>query len=160
MVLRLRPPFILALAVLSLLAPACGPATPSRGTGPTKAQKALPTAILTCGPVSIEAELAATEAQREAGLMFRKSLPAGKGMLFVFESDQILSFWMRNTTLPLSIAYISSDGTIRDIRDLEPLSEAGISSSRSVRYALEVPRGWFASVGIKVGDRLVLPPGN
>ncbi len=160
MVLRLRPPLFLALAALSFLVMACAPARPSLGGGPTKAQKPLPTAILTCGQVSIEAELATTDAQREAGLMFRKSLPAGKGMLFVFESDQILNFWMRNTTLPLSIAYISSDGTIRDILDLEPLSEAGISSSRSVRYALEVPRGWFSSVGIKVGDRLVLPPGN
>lgn len=157
---RLRGPGFFLLATLLLLG--CGPssAKPGYATGPTKAQAVLPTAVLACNSIKIVAELATTASQRESGLMFRKTLEPGKGMLFVFEADQVLAFWMRNTTIPLSLAYISLDGTIRDIRDLEPLSEAPVSSTRSVRYALEVPQGWFAQVGIKEGDRLELPPRN
>lgn len=156
MTTRQRAPLFLALAALVLLAPSCGSSSP--GSGPKKAQGTLPTATLRCGAVSILAELATTDSQRETGLMFRKQLEAGKGMLFVFDSDQILNFWMKNTSLALSIAYLSSDGTIREIHDLVPHSLAGVAASRSVRYALEVPRGWFDQVGLKVGDRFELPP--
>jgi uncharacterized membrane protein (UPF0127 family) len=88
--------------------------------------------------------------------MFRTSLAEGRGMLFVFDRDQIMSFWMRNTRIPLSIAYIRSDGGILEIRDMRPLDESLVRSSRSVRYALEVPQGWFDRVGVKAGDRLLL----
>jgi uncharacterized membrane protein (UPF0127 family) len=88
--------------------------------------------------------------------MFRKKLEDGKGMLFVFDREQILSFWMRNTLIPLSIAYIRSDGSILEIRDMVPLDENSVRSSRSVRYALEAPRGWFDRAGIKPEDRLLL----
>jgi uncharacterized membrane protein (UPF0127 family) len=107
--------------------------------------------------VALKAEIAATAADRERGLMFRKNVPDGEGMLFVFESDQRLAFWMKNTLIPLSIAYVSSDGTIREILDMEPLSLASVESSRSVRYALEVPQGWFGRVGVAAGDRIVVP---
>ena len=73
-------------------------------------------------------------------------------MLFIFEKDQILSFWMKNTPHPLSIAYIDSKGKIRDIFDMTPYSLASVVSTVSVRYALEVPQGWFDKVGIKKGD--------
>jgi uncharacterized membrane protein (UPF0127 family) len=103
--------------------------------------------------LSLELEIARTEAERARGLMYRKSLNDGKGMLFVFEKDEILSFWMKNTLIPLSIAFIASDGRILEIRDMEPESLIPVKSSRSVRYALEVPRGWFDRAGVKPGDR-------
>jgi uncharacterized membrane protein (UPF0127 family) len=84
--------------------------------------------------------------------MNRKSLADGRGMLFIFDRDQILPFWMKNTLIPLSIAFISADGRILEIRDLRPLDETTVRSSRSARYALEVPQGWFSRAGIKVGD--------
>jgi uncharacterized membrane protein (UPF0127 family) len=84
--------------------------------------------------------------------MYRKSLPDGEGMIFVFERDQQLSFWMKNTLIPLSIAYITSDGRITEIRDMYPHDENTVQSSRSVRYALEVPQGWFGRAGIRPGD--------
>ncbi|MDR0402159.1 MAG: DUF192 domain-containing protein [Treponema sp.] len=106
--------------------------------------------------VSIEAELARTARERQAGLMFRKELEDGKGMLFVFENDEVLSFWMKNTLIPLSIAFIRYDGTIVEIKDLYPRDLSPVHSSRSVRYALEAPRGWFDRAGVKAGDRIEL----
>jgi uncharacterized membrane protein (UPF0127 family) len=100
------------------------------------------------------AEIARTDDQRERGLMGRQSLADGEGMLFVFDRDRILSFWMKNTLLPLSIAYIASDGRILEIHDMEPRSLAPVQSSRSARYALEVPQGWFARRGLRTGDIL------
>ena len=88
--------------------------------------------------------------------MYRKKIPEGTGMLFVFEQDQILSFWMKNTPTPLSIAYIDSQGKIRDIFDMKPYSLAPIQSTSSVRYALEVPQGWFKKNAITVGDSIEL----
>ena len=86
--------------------------------------------------------------------MFRKNIPEGTGMLFVFEKEQLLTFWMKNTPTPLSIAYIDSNGIIKDIFDMQPLSLETIASTTKVRYALEVPQGWFAKEGIEVGDSL------
>jgi len=100
----------------------------------------------------VKAEIARTHDERQQGLMFRQNLPDGEGMLFIFESDQILSFWMKNTYIPLSIAYISSAGRIIDIKDMFPHDESSVTSSRSVRYALEVPQGWFDKNGVKEGD--------
>jgi uncharacterized membrane protein (UPF0127 family) len=117
----------------------------------------LKTVVLKSGAVEVLAEVARTELERNRGLMFRKSLKPGNGMLFDFESDQRVSFWMKNTTLPLSVAYIGSDGTVYQILDLIPLSEEPRPSSRSVRYALEVPQGWFSQVGVKEGDRFEIP---
>jgi uncharacterized membrane protein (UPF0127 family) len=107
--------------------------------------------------VAIRAEIARTPDQLQRGLMFRKTLADGRGMLFVFNQDQILSFWMKNTLVPLSIAYIRSDGSILEIRDMVPRDENTVRSSRGARYALEVPQGGFGRVGVKAGDRLLLP---
>jgi uncharacterized membrane protein (UPF0127 family) len=107
-------------------------------------------------PIRVNVELARTDAERSQGLMHRKQLTDREGMLFIFERDEVLSFWMKNTLIPLSIAFISADGRIIDIKDMKPLDLSPVKSSRSVRYALEVPQGWFAREGIKTGDRLVL----
>ena len=109
------------------------------------------------GDVEFQVEIADTDESRRLGLMHREALPEGQGMLFVFEQDQRLSFWMKDTVIPLSIAYISSDGVIREIHDMTPLSLESIRSSRSVRYALEVNRGAFDAAGIEPGDRVLLP---
>ena len=106
--------------------------------------------------VSVRAEMARTDAQQSRGFMKRKRIPDGTGMLFVFAKDEVLSFWMMNTPHPLSIAYIDSGGRIRDIYDMTPYSLAPVKSTVSVRYALEVPQGWFDRVNIKVGDTLAL----
>jgi len=104
----------------------------------------------------VTAELARTAAQREQGLMHRKNLKDGYGMLFIFDRDQILSFWMKNTLIPLSIAFIAYDGRIMEIHDMQPGNLNPVYSSRSVRYALEVPQGWFDRAGIIAGDKLQL----
>ena len=108
------------------------------------------------GNVIITAEIARTDAQKAQGLMHRQELNDGHGMLFVFDRDQILSFWMKDTLIPLSIAFIASDGRILEIRDMEPLDLTTVRSSRSARYALEVPQGWFDRAGLSAGDRLNL----
>jgi len=100
----------------------------------------------------INAEVARTQAERNRGLMFRKDLADGEGMLFIFETDHVLSFWMKNTIIPLSIAFITHDGRIVDIKNMYPKDINTVSSSRSARYALEVPQGWFSRVGVKEGD--------
>ena len=106
------------------------------------------------GAKTVEAEIAATNEQRAAGLMFRTGLADGRGMLFVFERDEVQSFWMKNTLIPLSIAFILYDGTILEIKDMSPGDLSSVHSSRSIRYALEVPLGWFDRAGIAPGDSL------
>jgi len=108
------------------------------------------------GKLTLTAEIARSQAQHQQGLMHRKELKDGDGMLFVFDRDEVLSFWMKNTLVPLSIAYIASDGRILEIYDMEPGNLDPVRSSRSARYALEVPQGWFGRAGITVGDRLDL----
>lgn len=107
--------------------------------------------------VKVTAEIADTEETRNRGFMEREQIPDGTGMLFVFERDQILSFWMKNTPHPLSIAYIDSTGKIRDIYHMTPFSMANWTSTVSVRYALEVPQGWFEKEGVVVGDKVLIP---
>jgi uncharacterized protein len=137
---------IAAALLVSIAAVSCSsPAKPKAGV------------TLNLGGKPLLVELALNDADRERGLMFRDSLEDGKGMLFVFPSDQRLNFWMKNTKVPLSIAYISHDGTIREIYDMKPYSLDSTASSSSVRYALEVPQGYFSRIGVKPGDRIELP---
>lgn len=106
--------------------------------------------------ITVKAEIASTFEQRRNGFMFRQEIPDGTGMLFVFEEEQFLDFWMKNTPHPLSIAYIDRNGKIRDILDMTPYSLENVSSSTKVLYALEVPQGWYEKVNVKAGDRLKL----
>jgi len=106
------------------------------------------------GPVIVKAEIARSAAQQQQGLMYRKELKDGEGMLFIFDRDDILSFWMKNTLVPLSIAYIAQDGRILEIHDMEPGNLNPVKSSRSARYALEVPQGWFDRANLAPGDKL------
>jgi hypothetical protein len=104
----------------------------------------------------VKAEIAITAEEKGQGLMFRKKLPDGEGMLFIYERDEVLSFWMKNTYIPLSIAFIAYDGRIIDIKDMHPHDETSVISSRSVRFALEVPQGWFSRAGVRHGDIVVI----
>jgi uncharacterized membrane protein (UPF0127 family) len=115
---------------------------------------ALPTTQLTAGIHLITAEVAANDATRTRGLMFRKALPSNHGMLFIFDTRAIHCFWMRNTLIPLSIAFIEDDGTIVNIHDMKPLDESTRCPAKPVRFALEMTQGWFASRGIGPGSKL------
>ena len=99
-------------------------------------------------------ELAITDKEKETGLMFRKSLDKESGMLFVYGSMNFLYFYMKNTLIPLDIAFIDSNYKIIDIQSMEPLDETTIVSARRSMYALEVNRGFFERVGLKVGDKI------
>ncbi len=104
-------------------------------------------------------EIARTAEEQAKGLMHRKGLSENHGMLFPYQSDRRLSFWMKNTAIPLSIAFIAADGTIKEIYDMKPFSLGTVSSRQSVRFALEVNQGFFTRLGIGVGDRLLFPEG-
>lgn len=104
--------------------------------------------------VALTVEVARTAVEQEKGFMGRKKIPDGTGMIFVYQSDRRMSFWMKNTPHPLSIAFIDSSGIIREIRDMKPFSVEPIMSDRMLRYALEVPQGWFTRAGVGIGDRL------
>jgi len=123
----------------------------------TACASSLPTATMAVGGATLSIEIAHTPAQRERGLMYRKSMPEDHGMLFVFPRDEQLSFWMKNTLIPLSIAFISTDGTIKQISDMQPESLANVPSDFSVRYALEVNQGYFTRHRIRVGEVVKLP---
>ena len=110
---------------------------------------------LSVGGVPIQVEVADTSESRARGLMFREELPENRGMLFVFDALGIRAFYMRNTSIPLSIAYIDERLVIREIHDMDPFSEESIFSSVPVRFALEVNQGAFSQWGITPGDRLV-----
>lgn len=106
----------------------------------------------------ITVELARTTQEHGLGLMYRHSLPENHGMLFIFPEEEHLSFWMKNTYIPLSIAFISTEGIITQIEPMEPLSVNSHDSKEKVRYALEMLEGWFERHNVKVGDRMELPP--
>jgi uncharacterized protein len=111
----------------------------------------LPTAVLTVGDYKITAEVVVTPEQRALGLMNRFSLKPDHGMLFVFERAEPLSFWMKNTFIPLSIAFIGADGRIVNIEDMKPQTEDTHWSKGPALYALEMRKGWFAEKGIGPG---------
>ncbi|MDT4826398.1 putative ACR [compost metagenome] len=122
--------------------------------GQAQAQAALPVVPLSAGMYAIQAEVAATPAAREQGLMYRKSMAPNGGMLFVFEQKAGHCFWMRNTELPLSIAFLADDGTIVNIEDMAPRSENNHCPKAAIRYALEMNQGWFAQKGIRAGAKI------
>lgn len=118
-------------------------------------QPPLPERVLSIGAATVRAEVADSDAERAAGLMGREKLEGGRGMLFVFAAPQPMGFWMKDTTIPLSIAYINASGVIREIHDMEPLDETPVRSAfPDLLYALEVPQGWFQRNKILPGDRV------
>jgi uncharacterized membrane protein (UPF0127 family) len=115
----------------------------------------LPTTTLTIGNAKVIAEVASTPDQRSTGLMYRFSLPPDHGMLFVFDAPQRLSFWMKNTYIALSIAYIDAEGKILNIEDMAPRDERSHWSRGLALYALEMKQGWFAQKEITAGAQVL-----
>lgn len=109
---------------------------------------------LTAGMHLIDAQVALTPEQRQTGLMFRKEMPQQEGMLFVFEAPTQQCFWMKNTLLPLTAAFVADDGTIVNLADMKPQTTEPHCSAQPVRYVLEMNKGWFAKKGIKAGSKL------
>ncbi len=101
-------------------------------------------------------EIARTKAQRKKGLMYRDEIGRHEGMIFVFRKDQYLTFWMKNTRIPLSIAFLDKNGKVTDIYDMEPYSLRPVRSTKECRYAIEVNRGFFNECNLSVGDRIDL----
>ncbi len=122
---------------------------------PVRAQIAvLPETTLQAGMQLIQAEVASTDQQRETGLMYRRELAGNHGMLFVFSSDQPVCMWMKNTYIPLSVAFIDDEGRIANIAEMKPQTLDSHCAVQNVRFALEMPLGWFAQRGIKPGFQL------
>jgi uncharacterized membrane protein (UPF0127 family) len=117
-------------------------------------QSNLPRVRLTAGMYQIDAQVAQTPEQREIGLMFRKEMPQSEGMIFVFEQPATQCFWMKNTLLPLTAAFIADDGRIVNLEDMQPMTENSHCSKEPVRFVLEMNQGWFAHKNIKEGAKL------
>ena len=104
----------------------------------------------------LEVEMARKKKQREKGLMFREELGWNEGMLFIFPKEQLLSFWMKDTSIPLSIAFVDERGVVVDIYDMKPYSLDPVRSSRKCRFAIEVNQGFFRDAGLTRGDSIDL----
>ncbi len=120
--------------------------------------QSLPTLTLNAGIHVITAELAQTEPQREIGLMFRETMATNHGMLFVFERPGQQCFWMKNTLLPLDVAFIADDGTVVNTDRMRPRTLDAHCSTKPVRFVLEMNDGWFAKRGIAAGSKLTGKP--
>ncbi len=118
----------------------------------------LPRVKLSAGMHVIDAQVASTDEQRMTGLMHRREMPQHEGMLFVFDRRSEQCFWMKNTLLPLSVAFIEDDGTIVNIDEMKPQTLDPHCSRKPVRYVLEMNTGWFARKGIKPGTKLTGTP--
>ncbi len=127
---------------------------------PETAQSTLPVVTLSLSDKALSSEVADEEGERETGMMFRTSMAEGTAMLFVLDAPQRAAFWMRNTLIPLSVAYLNTTGMILEIHDLQPKDERPVASQfDTIAYAIEVPQGWFAKNGILPGTLVKgLPP--
>jgi len=134
----------------NVFAALCGLALSAAAT----AQTVMPTLELSAGFHRIEAEVAATDQNRQTGLMQRKQMAPQHGMLFVFPQENTHCMWMRNTLLPLSVAFLDEEGRIINVEDMQPQTEDNHCARRPARYALEMNLGWFSQRGLKAGAKL------
>lgn len=162
---RLRESGFVLLAALAAVLAACGSAdadvrgTGAGGNGEQAAEtgtgavaQVLELVPLRVGGIEIQVEIADDADERQQGLMYRESLGENQGMLFVYPEQRILGFWMRNTLIPLDIAYIDREGRIVDIQQMEPQTTETHDSAAPAMYALEMNQGWFEANGIRIGD--------
>lgn len=124
----------------------------------SQAQLGLPRVKLSVGLHLIDAQVAATPVQREIGLMHRTEMPMQEGMLFVFEQASVQCFWMKNTLIPLTAAFVTDDGTIVNLANMKPQTTDAHCSKKPVRFVLEMNQGWFAKKGIREGNKLAGSP--
>jgi uncharacterized protein len=161
-----RAPGISLLLLLSLVLAGCAgtssePRATTSDSGEARASD-LPTVTIDASggdEVEVRVEIADEPSEQAKGLMYRTALAENRGMLFVFRKEERLSFWMKNTLIPLSVAFMDSEGRIVDIQDMKPLDDDPPSyvSAEPARYALEVNQGFFEERGVEVGDRAELP---
>jgi uncharacterized membrane protein (UPF0127 family) len=151
-----RLPRVLGTALVACAVNMGGLATGSAQA--TAAPQSLPTTSLTAGMHLIKAMVADSPEERSTGLMFRTEMAANEGMLFVFDDPAQQCFWMKNTLLPLSAAFVADDGTVVNIEDMKPQSLDSHCSKAPVRYVLEMNKGWFAKKGIRAGSKLAGGP--
>jgi uncharacterized membrane protein (UPF0127 family) len=121
-------------------------------------QTQLQRTTLSVGIHQIDTQVAATPEQREIGLMYRKEMPQHEGMLFIFENPSRLCFWMKNTLIPLTVAFIADDGTIVNLENMKPQTLDSHCSAKPVRYVLEMNQGWFTKKGVKPGSKVTGRP--
>ena len=144
--------------ILKILAVAAVAATMHAAQAQDEPQMTLPRVKLSAGLHQVDAQVAQSVDQRTVGLMFRKEMPQHEGMLFIFEQPTKQCFWMRNTLLPLTAAFVADDGTIVNLEDMKPQTLESHCSLKPVRYVLEMNQGWFAKKGIKAGAKLAGAP--
>lgn len=135
----------LAVTVLFLLSGAVAAQSP---------QTELPRSTVSAGIHQIQVQIARTQEQHATGLMFRKDMPQQEGMLFEFKTPSQQCFWMKNTLIPLTAAFVADDGTIVNLEDMQAQTTASHCSVKPVRFVLEVNQGWFAKRGLKAGTKL------
>ena len=131
--------------------------SPANAEEPASPQLTLQRVKLSAGMHQIDAQVAALPDERQIGLMFRKEMPQHEGMIFVFEQAAQQCFWMKNTLLPLTAAFVADDGTIVNLADMKPQTMQSHCSDKPVRYVLEMNRGWFTKKGLKAGSKLQGP---
>jgi len=139
----------LYIVCLSLVLSIASPAW-SQGTPQTQLQRI----TLSAGIHQIDTQVALTPEQHQIGLMYRSEMPQNEGMIFVFPAPSQQCFWMKNTILPLTAAFIADDGTIVNLEDMKPQTTDSHCSVKPVRYVLEMNQGWFAKKGIKAGSKM------
>ena len=152
------PRLISPLAVAGMLTLALLNARPAQAEAPQGQPQKLPTVQLSAGMHLIRAEVAQTPQEQATGLMWRTEMGANDGMLFIFPKAGVQCFWMKNTLLPLSIAFLNEQGEIVNIDEMKPRSEASHCSAQPVRHVLEMNSGWFQKRGLKSGSKLKGPP--
>ena len=123
-----------------------------------QAQTSLPRTTLSAGFHQLEVQIASTPGQQATGLMHRAEMPQHEGMLFIFPEAKQQCFWMKNTLIPLTAAFVADDGTVVNLQDMQPHSTQSHCSAKPVRFVLEVNQGWFKKKGLKAGLRLTGPP--
>ncbi len=152
----------LLIYIFPLIFLSCSPESEQSSPMPENAIESLPTITLNINGVEVKAEVAVSFAAQSRGLMFRESMPENHGMLFVYSQPKYMSFWMKNTTIPLSIAFIREDGVIGNIEKMQP-QQGNITPTKHYQskykslYALEMNQGWFEQNGVKAGDKIKIP---
>lgn len=147
-----------ALLLTALLAVLAQPMARAQNAAAPQPQMHLPRVQLRTGLFRIDAQVASSFQERQTGLMHRREMPDHEGMLFVFEVPAVQCFWMKNTPLPLTAAFLDERGTIVNLADMQPMSGQSHCSARPVRFVLEMHQGWFARRGLGAGDRIAGAP--
>lgn len=150
---------LLLLAGALLLSGGCNPgsATPTRSGEAGTPQTGLPTTTMTIGNKTFTLEVAATRKTREIGLMYRDTMPADHGMIFVFPKEQPLSFWMKHTRLPLDILFVDQAGKVVSVHQMQPFDISGTTAKGNSKYAIELNQGAATAAGVNAGDQLQIP---